>query len=67
MKHCATIAAEPKIRVSPKVSSAIPMRIKRKLTEIVPVISGSWTLKREARMAVRRYAMNLAGSSTLQV
>src|SRR4249920_593690 len=40
-RHWTRIAEHPITSVSLKVSSAIPIRIKRKLTEIVPEITGT--------------------------
>src|SRR5579872_15341 len=54
-------------KVSVKFSSTMPIRIKRKLTETLPVISGSMTFRRDARIAMARYARNFAGFSIFQV
>jgi len=47
-KHCAVIARQPMMSVSLKFSSTIPIRMNRKFTETVPLISGRLTLSREA-------------------
>ncbi len=51
---CTSVAMQPIARVSGRLNSITPRRIKRKFTDIVPSMPGNCTFRLEARTATAR-------------
>ncbi len=52
--HCRSVPVQAMISVSGRLRAVTQIRLKQKLTDIVPVIPGRWSLNPEARLAIRK-------------